>query len=119
MKVFANLLITTIAVMASAYVLGGVSVASIWWAFGFALILAIVNVSIRPLLQILSLPITIVTFGLFAIIVNGLSIMIASWLTGGGVVVDNLWYAIIFGIFISLISSLLNWVLGTNQDELA
>lgn len=117
MRVLAKLLITAVAVLVGAYFLNGVTVASIWWAIGFAVILSVVNYIIRPILQLLSLPITFLTFGLFALVVNGFSLLIAAWVTGGGVQVENLWYAILFAIVISLISALLNWLLGTNEEE--
>ena len=115
MKAVLNIIITTIAVLLGSYFLGGVTVTSIWWAIGFAVILGVLNFIIRPILQILSLPITILTLGLFALVVNGFVLLMASWFTGGGVVVANLWNAILFAIVISLVSALLNWILGTNK----
>lgn len=116
MKVIINMLVTAVAVMVGAYFLGGVAVASVWWAIGFAIILSIANLIVRPILQILSLPITLITLGLFALVVNGFVLMMAAWFTGGGVRVENLWYAILFAIVISLVTSLLNWILGTNKE---
>lgn len=117
MKMLVNVLITAVAVMVGAWFLGGVSVASVWWAIGFASILSVMNVIIRPILQILSLPITLLTLGLFALVVNGFVLLMATWFTGGNVSVDNFWYAILFAIVISLVSSLLSWILGTNKAE--
>jgi len=117
MKVLGNLLITAAAVLVGAYFLKGVSVASLTWAIGFAIILGIVNVCVKPLLHLLSLPITILTLGLFAFVVNGFAILIAAWLTGGGVKVENLWYAILFAIVISLVSSILTWIFRGKKEE--
>jgi putative membrane protein len=115
MKVVANLLITAVAVLVGGYFLGGVTVASIWWAIGFAIILSIFNVILRPILQILSLPITFITLGLFALVVNGFVLYLATWFTGGGVQVASLWSAMIFAIVISLVSALLNWIFKTKE----
>jgi len=111
-----NVLITAVAVMIGAYFLGGVTVASIWWAIGFAVILSIANLIVRPILQILSLPITLITLGLFALVVNGFVLLMATWFTGGGVVVESLWSAIIFAIVISLLTAFLNFLFGNNKE---
>jgi len=116
MKVVVNLLVTAVAVMVGAYFLGGVTVASVWWAIGFAAILSVANLIVRPILQLLSLPITVLTLGLFALVVNGFVLLMATWFTGGGVAVESLWSAILFAIVISLLTTFLNWILGTNKE---
>lgn len=71
-KLLARLLINALAVMVVAYVVPGLGVDSFYTAVIVALVLAVVNVTLKPILLLLTLPITIVTFGLFAIVVNSL-----------------------------------------------
>ena len=117
MKSLAKIGITAVAVLVGSYFLGGVIVSSILWAIIFAVVLSVLNAFIRPILQLLSLPITILTLGIFALVVNGFVIIMATWFTGGHVKVENLWYAILFAIVISIVTTLLNWILGTNKDK--
>lgn len=82
----------------------------------FALIIALVNASVRPLMQALSMPLTIITLGLFHFVVNALALMLASWLTlnifGAGVYVDGFIWALIGSIVISFISGIVGGILG-------
>jgi putative membrane protein len=71
-------------------------------------ILAIVNVIIKPLLVILTLPITVVTLGLFLFIINAITLMITQALMGSSFVIDGFGMAIIASVIISIISLLLN-----------
>lgn len=64
---------------------GAFRVSSIWVALAASLVLAILNASIKPILQIISLPITILTLGLFSIIINALMLSLTSLLVGSTV----------------------------------
>ncbi len=76
---------------------------------GAGLFLAIVNTAIKPFLIFLSIPAIIVTLGLFMIVVNGLSIMLAAWLYGP-LDVKNIWIAMLAGIILGLINFLVTRV---------
>lgn len=96
---FANAL----AIMVASYVLPGVHVANIWTALIVALVLGVLNTLVRPILVALTLPITIVTFGLFLLIINAVIVLMASHLVPG-FFVDSFIWALIFSAAISLIN---------------
>ncbi|MEE8716904.1 MAG: phage holin family protein [Coriobacteriales bacterium] len=80
-----------------------------------AVFLALINVSIKPLLQALSLPVSIVTLGIFAIVINALMLELASWLSNhvfkSGIVIDSFGQAFLGSIIISVVSALLGVIL--------
>jgi len=102
-----KLLISTLAVIITAYVLPGIVVESILAAIVVAIILGIVNTLLKPILIILTLPINILTLGLFTFIINGAIVLLTSSIVHGFHVKNLLW-AILFSIIISLVSSFLN-----------
>jgi putative membrane protein len=114
MKLIVKLLISTLAVLLTAYLLPGIHVSGFFSAFGFAVVLAIVNFLVRPLLILISLPITIITFGLFLLIINGLMVMFAG-LFVPGFSVHGLLSAILFSIILSLITYILERVTHTGK----
>jgi putative membrane protein len=107
MGILINLLVSAIAVVVCAYVIPGVAVDSIWTALIVAVVLGVLNAFIKPILSILTLPITILTLGLFSLVINALIIMLVDWLVPG-FTVDGFIPALIFSIGLSLISSLLH-----------
>jgi putative membrane protein len=106
MNWLALILINGIAVYVAAYILPGVSINSAWTALIVGLVLGVVNAFIKPILVFLTLPITLITLGLFILVINGLLVLGTSLLVPG-FVVENIWWAILFSIVISLISSFL------------
>ncbi len=85
----------------------GVTVAS-WEALAMgALVLAVVNAIVRPVLVILTLPITVLTLGLFYLVINGAAFGLAAWMVPGFHVAS--WTAAILG---ALLTSLVSWFLG-------
>ena len=117
-------LITAVAVGVAVWIVPGIVIVggeSAWIAIAiFALFLSLINVSIKPLLQILSLPITFVTLGIFYLIVNTLLLYLAAWLANSifqvGFVIDGFGWAFIASIIISLVSAILNSVIGPQAD---
>ena len=108
-----RLIVNAVALVIVAYFLPGVSVSGPVGALIAAFVLGIVNAILRPILIILTLPIQIVTLGLFTLIINGLLFYwVGHW--GIGLVVDGFWPAfwgaIILGIVSFLLSSLLRGV---------
>jgi putative membrane protein len=96
-------LLHTVALIAVAYLLPGVSVASFGAALIAALVLGLVNTVIRPILLLLTLPVTILTLGLFIFVINGLLF----WFVGSfisGFVVSGFWWGVIGAIAYSLVS---------------
>ena len=100
-------LVNTVSLIAVAYLMPSISVASFWTALIAALVLGLVNAVIRPILVILTLPVTILTLGLFIFVINGLLF----WLVGSfiqGFVVAGFWWGVLGGLVYSLVSWLLS-----------
>lgn len=101
-----RLIVTAAVAYGLAYLLKGIHIDSYWTALVFALVLAIVNLIIRPLLVILTIPLTIITLGLFLFVINALMILLAAKVVSG-ISIDGFWWALLFGLLLSVISSLL------------
>ena len=106
MNIVLKLLISGIAVILTSYLLPGVHVDNFLYALLIAIVLAVLNGVLKPILIILTIPITILTFGLFLLVINALIILIASSIIPG-FYVDGFWWALLFSIILSLISYLL------------
>ena len=89
---------------ALAQFLGGVHVTDFWTAIGFAIVLALINMFIKPLLILFTLPVTIVTLGLFLFVINALVVLLASRIVHG-FTIDSFWWALLFSIILSIIAS--------------
>lgn len=72
MKIIARLLITALGLLTAASFIDGIHVAGFWIALVVAIILGLLNVFVKPILTILTLPITLITFGLFSFVINAL-----------------------------------------------
>lgn len=116
MNLIIKLLLNAIAVFALAYVLNGVHVNGYISAVIVAVVLSILNLLVKPLLVILTLPITIITLGLFMLIINALLILLADELITG-FEVDNIWWAILFIVLLSILQSLLHSFLKTDKKK--
>jgi len=110
-----RLVVSALAVILSAYILPGVSVKSFWTALWIALILTLLNVFITPIMVFLTIPITIITFGLFLFVINAVVILIASALISGFRVNGFIW-ALIYSIILTIVSYILEEV--TNVELL-
>ena len=100
-------LLSGFAVYATAYILSGVTLSSFSTALIVCVVLAILNVLIRPILIILSLPINILTLGLFTFIINAFIVILASKIVPG-FKIDSFGTAILFSIVLSLINFVLH-----------
>jgi len=100
-------LVNGLAIFIASQLLTGIHVQNFITALLVALVLGIVNILIKPLLVLLTLPLTILTFGLFSFVINALLVLLVSHLVRG-FGVDGFWWALIFSLVISVISSFLN-----------
>lgn len=100
-------LILTAAIMLTAYLLKGIQLAGFFSALAAAAILGILNAVFRPVLIFLTLPINILTLGLFTFVINGLLLMMASCAISG-FEVKGFWWAFLGSIIISIVSWLLS-----------
>ncbi|PIR62090.1 MAG: hypothetical protein COY81_04435 [Candidatus Pacebacteria bacterium CG_4_10_14_0_8_um_filter_43_12] len=107
MKVLLKLLLNALVIFAAAYVLPGVNVATYFTAVVVAIVLGLLNVILKPILVILTLPITILTLGLFSLVINTLIVLLASALVPGFEVI-SFWWALLFSLMVSLMSAFLN-----------
>lgn len=89
---------------ALAHLLHGVHVTDFWTALIFAIVLALLNMFVRPLLILFTLPVTFITLGLFLLVINTLVVLLASKLVDG-FSIDNFWWALLFSIILSIITS--------------
>lgn len=106
MGIIVRLLISALAVFAGAYILPGVHVRSFGVAVIVAIILGLLNAFLKPLLVILTIPVTILTLGLFLLVINAVIILLCAKLVEG-FRVDGFWYAMLFSIVVSLINAIL------------
>ena len=106
MQILIHWLIATLAVAVTAYVLPGVSVSGFITAAVVALILGLINAFIRPLLIILTLPINILTLGLFTFVINAFLVMLTGWIVPG-FSVNGFWWALLFSVVLSLVMMVL------------
>ena len=107
MRILLVWLVNTAALIAVAYLMPSIDVTSFWSALVAALVLGLVNAVIRPLLILLTLPVTVVTLGLFIFVINGLLF----WLVGSfveGFVVRGFWA----GFFGAILFSVVSWLLS-------
>ena len=106
--IFVRWLILTAAILVTSYLMQGIEVESFFSALLAAAVLGILNVFFRPILLILTLPINILSLGLFTFVINALLLMMASGVIYG-FVVRGFWSAV-FG---SLLISIVNWILSS------
>lgn len=106
MKLLTHLLVSTLGVLIAAYVIPGVVVLGFWNALVLAVVLGILNTVLRPILIFFTLPLTILTFGLFTLIINTALIMLAAKIVPG-FIVTSFFQAFLFGIVLFFINSFL------------
>ena len=106
MRLLAVWLINALALLALPYLLPSIHVTSFMTALGVAVVLGLINAVIRPVLLLLTLPVTLLTLGLFIFAINGMMFMLAAWLLEG-FVVDGF----LAGIIGSALYSLISWLL--------
>jgi putative membrane protein len=102
--------VTSVAIGVAASVIPGIQVDGLWSALVAALLLGFVNATLRPILLILTLPLTVLTLGLFALVVNGAMLALVASLVKG-VHVSGFGSAVLGALVISLVGGLLGWLL--------
>ncbi len=94
----------TLAVLISAYLIPSVQVKGVFVAFVVALVLGIINAFLKPILLILTLPINILTLGLFTLFINAGLILLVGKIVDG-FYVSNIWWAMVFSLVLSVVHS--------------
>jgi putative membrane protein len=105
MKLILRILLSAIAVIILSHLLPNVSVDSFMTAVIVAIVLSLLNLLVKPILVILTLPVTILTLGLFLLIINAIIILLADKLIDG-FAVGNIWWALIFSLLLSFLQSI-------------
>ncbi len=106
MNTLLKLLLTAIAVVVLAKILPGVAVEGYVSAIIVAIVIALLRFIVKPILVVLTLPITIITLGLFLLIINAIIILMADWFVSG-FAVSNIWWALLFSLLLSFLQSVL------------
>lgn len=106
MKFILRILLSALAVLLLANILPNVTVDSYISAIIVAIVLSLLNFIVKPILIILTLPVTIITFGLFLLIINAIIILLASELIEG-FQVNGIWWALLFSLLLSFLQSIL------------
>lgn len=106
MKLILRILLSAVAVVILSKVLPGVGVDTYMTAIIVAIVLSLLNFIVKPILVILTLPVTILTLGLFLLIINAIIILLADNLITG-FSVDNIWWALLFSLLLSFLQSIL------------
>ena len=110
----ARLILSSVAVGITAYFMDSVTIEPWWLAVIVAVVLGAINAVVKPVVRLFSLPITILTLGLFSLVINGLMVLLCAWFIDG-FKVDGLGSAILFSIILAIV----NWVLNMmfSNDE--
>jgi len=107
-------LLTALATMVAAYILPGVEVDGFFSAFILAMLLGFLNVTVKPILLILTIPATVLTLGAFILVINALVVLLADAIMEG-FYVENFWWALLFSLLLWLTNSLLKDVSGGEE----
>jgi putative membrane protein len=120
-KLLIRWLVTSIALVIAAWLVPGIRVEREAWSVfaGMALILGLVNAVIRPLLKLLSCPFIILTLGFFVLVINGITLWLASAIAVRwfhvGYHVDDYWSAFLGALIVSIVSVILTALIGDDR----
>ncbi len=103
MSFLVKVLVSTFAVVITSYLLGGVTVEDFITAIVVAFVLAVLNALLKPILVVLTIPVTVMSFGLFLLVINAFIIQLTSVIVRG-FHVENFWWALLFGVILSLVT---------------
>lgn len=115
MKILLRILLTAFAVLIIAHFLTGVTVANYTSAIIVAIVLGLLRLLVKPVLVIFTLPVTILTLGLFLFVINAIIVLLASKLIAG-FSVSGFWVALVFSLLLSLFQSVLFSFLGSEEN---
>ncbi len=103
MNFLVKVLVSTFAVVITSYLLTGVQVESFTTAIVVAFVLAVLNALLKPFLIILTIPVTIMSLGIFLLVINAFIIQLAAYIVRG-FEVHNFWWALLFSVILSVVS---------------
>ena len=115
MNFLIRLLVTALAAMVTAYILPGVTIKDFTSALILAFVLAILNLLVKPILVLLTLPATILTLGLFLLVINAVIILLAAKLVKG-FSVNGFFWALIFSVVLTVVGGIMHSIAGGDND---
>lgn len=107
MNFIIKIVLSSFSVFLAGWILRGVYIEDYLTSLLVALVLAVLNFIIKPILVFLTIPITIITFGLFLLVINALMALLASSIVDG-FYIDGFWWAVGFSIIVSIVNYLIN-----------
>jgi putative membrane protein len=118
MKFILQLVISTLAVLISSYLLPGVSIDnnSFLTALIVAAVLAFLNGVVKPIMIVLTIPVTVFTFGFFLLVIKALMIMLAAKIVDG-FHVAGFWWALLFSLILSIVTSILEGIKRRDEHD--
>lgn len=102
-----SFLISLLSVYVTAWLLPGVHLNGFWSSVGLTVVLSLLNVLVKPLLVLLTIPVTVFTLGLFLLVIDAIIVLLASKLLAG-FTVDSFWWALLYSVILSMVSSVFN-----------
>lgn len=115
---FLKILVSSFAVIITGYLLPGVAIESFTTAIIVAFVLSFLNSFLKPIVVFLTIPVTVLTFGLFLIFINAFMILITAHFVNG-FTVDGFWWAFLFSIILSVVTSLFETINENHQKPRA
>lgn len=118
MKFIIQLIISTLAVLITDYLLSGVEIVNgnFFTALIVAAVLSFLNAVVKPIMVILTIPITLVSLGLFLLVINAIIVLFAANLVDG-FRVDGFWSALFFSLILSIVTSILESVKKRDEQQ--
>ncbi|MBK8817478.1 MAG: phage holin family protein [Bacteroidetes bacterium] len=116
MKFIFKIIVSALAVIITAYLLPGVKIVTPLTAIIVAAVLAFLDAIVKPLMILFTIPITIVTLGLFLIVINALMILLADYMVDG-FEVKGFWWALLFSFILTIVTSLLESFAGKKNKQ--
>ncbi|MCG9910259.1 MAG: phage holin family protein [Flavobacteriales bacterium] len=116
MKEVVRFLVNVVSVVSTAYILPGCHIDNLWTALVVSAVLGLLNFFVKPILLFFSIPVTIITLGLFLFVINGFTV----WLTHKlvpGFTIDSFGWAILFSIVMTIIISISESILGLKKKR--
>lgn len=117
MEFLGRLIVSALAVIVTSYVLPGVQIDGALTALLVAAVLSLLNAVVKPVLIILTIPITVVTLGFFLLIINAVLILLTSKLLSPGFHVDGFWTAFFFSLVLSFVNAIFNSLNAKREEE--
>lgn len=118
-KILMRLFVYAVAIAIVAAILPGIHVKNndIGTLAIVAIIFGLINAVVKPIVQIMSCPLIVLTFGLFALVINGLMLLLTDALAGGRFTVDGFWWAVLGGIILGFVAGILEGALGLKDNK--